>query len=103
MAMFMDVHTHMPGVTPEGLREAHNADLAIQDDEGVDFKQAWADPGTGHVFCAERRAGSVDPRAGGSRRRRDPRDHRDGASDSTSPCSRPLHRAQAEERNRRMP
>jgi hypothetical protein len=31
--------------------EAHNADLAIQDDERVSFKQAWADPTTGHVFC----------------------------------------------------
>ena len=27
------------------------ADLDIQDDEGVNFKQAWADPKTGHVFC----------------------------------------------------
>ena len=27
------------------------ADLAIQDDEGVNFKQAWADPASGMVFC----------------------------------------------------
>jgi hypothetical protein len=47
----MDVHTNMVGVTPEQLREAHQADLDIQDDEGVSFKQAWADPRTGHVFC----------------------------------------------------
>ncbi len=26
-------------------------DLAIQDDEGVSFDHAWADPVTGHVFC----------------------------------------------------
>ncbi|MDQ1708994.1 MAG: hypothetical protein QOG49_379 [Frankiaceae bacterium] len=51
MPVFMDVHTSMVGVTPEQLLEAHKADLAIQDDEGVDFKQAWADPKTGHVFC----------------------------------------------------
>ena len=51
MAQFMDVHTSMVGVTPEGLREAHQADLAIQGEEGVDFMQAWADPTTGHVFC----------------------------------------------------
>ena len=51
MAQFMDVHTSMKGVTDEALAEAHRADLAIQDDEGVDFKQAWADPSTGHVFC----------------------------------------------------
>ena len=48
---FMDVHTTMQGVTPEALREAHNADLAIQDEEHVNFKQAWADPESGMVFC----------------------------------------------------
>ena len=48
---FMDVHTSMVGVTAEQLHAAHQADLDIQDDEGVDFKQAWADPKTGHVFC----------------------------------------------------
>src|SRR5688572_26836290 len=51
MPEFMDVHTTMKGVTPEALAEAHNADLAIQDDEGVNFKQAWADPESGMVFC----------------------------------------------------
>jgi len=48
---FMDVHTGMVGVTAEALREAHNADLAIQDDEKVNFKKAWADPASGTVFC----------------------------------------------------
>jgi hypothetical protein len=48
---FMDVHTTMQGVTPEALAEAHNADLAIQDEEGVNFKHAWADPESGMVFC----------------------------------------------------
>jgi Protein of unknown function (DUF4242) len=51
MAQFMDVHTSMVGVTSEALAEAHQADLDIQDDEGVNFLQAWADPKTGHVFC----------------------------------------------------
>lgn len=51
MAQFMDVHTTMVGVTPEALHEAHQADLAIQGEEGVDFRHAWADPTTGHVFC----------------------------------------------------
>lgn len=47
----MDVHKSMQGVTPEGLKEAHDADLAIQDDEHVEFKHAWADPVSGMVFC----------------------------------------------------
>jgi len=51
MPEFMDVHTTMKGVTSDGLREAHNADLAIQDDENVNFKHAWADPESGMVFC----------------------------------------------------
>jgi hypothetical protein len=51
MPEFMDVHTTMQGVTPEALTAAHNADLAIQDDEHVNFKHAWADPDSGMVFC----------------------------------------------------
>jgi hypothetical protein len=51
MPEFMDVHTGMAGVTTEALHDAHQADLAIQDEEGVNFKQAWADPTTGMVFC----------------------------------------------------
>lgn len=51
MAEFMDVHRGMEGITSEGLLEAHNADLAIQDDEKVNFKHAWADPETGLVWC----------------------------------------------------
>jgi hypothetical protein len=51
MAEFMDVHRGMEGITPELLSQAHNADLAIQGEESVDFKHAWADPATGLVFC----------------------------------------------------
>lgn len=51
MPEYMDVHRGMVGVTPEQLLEAHNADLAIQDEEGVNFKHAWGDPETGVVFC----------------------------------------------------
>jgi Protein of unknown function (DUF4242) len=51
MPEFMDVHRSMQGVTQEQLKEAHDADLAIQDDEKVNFKQAWGDPISGMVFC----------------------------------------------------
>ena len=51
MAQFMDVHNSMVGVTAEALLAAHQADLAIEMEEGVTFKQAWADPVSGHVFC----------------------------------------------------
>ncbi len=51
MLRFMDVHRGMVGITPELLEEAHQADLAIQDEEGVNFTRAWADPESGIVFC----------------------------------------------------
>ncbi len=51
MPEYMDVHRGMVGITPDQLLEAHNADLAIQDDEKVNFKHAWADPSSGVVFC----------------------------------------------------
>lgn len=51
MPEYMDVHKSMKGVTPDQLRDAHNADLAIQDDESVNFKHAWVDPESGMVFC----------------------------------------------------
>ncbi|PPL20299.1 SCO4226 family nickel-binding protein [Microterricola pindariensis] len=51
MTQFMDVHHNMKGITPEQLLAAHNADVAIQDDEKVQFKQAWADPVSGRAFC----------------------------------------------------
>ncbi|MER8221258.1 SCO4226 family nickel-binding protein [Streptomyces sp. NPDC094143] len=51
MAKFMDVHHSMKGITEEQLREAHDADLAIQDEEQVSFEQAWADPESGLVYC----------------------------------------------------
>lgn len=51
MAKFMDVHTGMAGITAEALLAAHQADLAIQAEEGVNFEHAWADPVSGKVFC----------------------------------------------------
>jgi hypothetical protein len=51
MPEYMDVHEGMTGITAEALAAAHQADLDIQDEEGVNFKHAWADPKTGKVFC----------------------------------------------------
>jgi hypothetical protein len=51
MAKFMDVHSGFEGVTADQLREAHDADLAIENDEGVHFERAWMDPKAGKVFC----------------------------------------------------
>ena len=51
MAKFVDVHQGMFSVTPEALQAAHQADLDIQADEGVDFQHAWGDPVSGQVWC----------------------------------------------------
>lgn len=51
MGHFMDVHHGMRGITAEQLHEAHQADLAIEKDEGVHFERAWADPESGTVYC----------------------------------------------------
>jgi hypothetical protein len=51
MAKFMDVHEGFVGVTAEQLKAAHEADLAIEGDEGVHFERAWLDPEAGKVFC----------------------------------------------------
>jgi hypothetical protein len=51
MPEFMDVHNHMAGISADDLNAAHEADLAIQEEEGVVFKNAWADPVSGKVFC----------------------------------------------------
>ncbi|MDQ0677046.1 hypothetical protein QFZ30_000428 [Arthrobacter pascens] len=51
MTQFMDVHHNMIGITAEQLKAAHDADVEIQGDENVDFKQAWADPEAGVVYC----------------------------------------------------
>ena len=87
MPEFMDIHRGMEGITPEGLADAHQADLAIQDEEQVNFKHAWADPETGLVWClseAQQGGRHEDPRAGRAPDRR-------GVSGSGPGVVRPEH------------
>jgi hypothetical protein len=51
MAQFMDVHSGMKGLTAEQLKEEHAKDKAIDQQDGVNFVRAWADPESGKVFC----------------------------------------------------
>ncbi|GAA4452618.1 SCO4226 family nickel-binding protein [Phytohabitans houttuyneae] len=51
MGTFMDVHSGFVGVTADQLKEAHEADQAIEAEEGVHFERAWLDPESGKVFC----------------------------------------------------
>jgi hypothetical protein len=51
MPLYMDIHNHIPGLTREGVIDAHARDLAVQDKYGVKFLRYWYDQSTGKVFC----------------------------------------------------
>ena len=68
MALFMDVHNHVEGLTAEAVSGAHQRDLEVQAQYGVDYKQYWFDEGS--------RQG-VLPRRGAATPRRRPRVHRE--------------------------
>ncbi|HET6817024.1 MAG TPA: DUF4242 domain-containing protein [Mycobacteriales bacterium] len=51
MPLYMDVH-HLDGpVNAADVAKAHEADLAIQGDHGVDYKSYWVDEANGKIFC----------------------------------------------------
>jgi len=51
MALFMDVHHHVPGLTAEAVAAAHQKDLSVQAKYGVKFLRYWYDEATGKIFC----------------------------------------------------
>ena len=51
MPTFMDVHNMDGGVSAADVAEAHQADLATQDEYGVNYKQYWVDEKAGKIFC----------------------------------------------------
>ena len=50
MPLFMDVH-NVPGVKADDVAKAHQADLEIQAEHGVDYKSYWVDEANGKIFC----------------------------------------------------
>ena len=50
MATYMDVHD-IPGVKAEDVARAHEADVRVQAQYGVDYKYYWVDEENGKVFC----------------------------------------------------
>ena len=50
MPRYKDVH-NLPGVKAEAVAKAHEADLAIQGQYGVDYVHYWVDEAQGKVFC----------------------------------------------------
>jgi hypothetical protein len=51
MPLFMDIHRHMDGATPEALANAHQKDLAVQGKHGVEYLNYWFNDQEGTVFC----------------------------------------------------
>jgi class 3 adenylate cyclase len=51
MPIFMDVHDDLGDVTEEDIKNAHQQDLAIQDDYGVQFLTFWFNSADGQGFC----------------------------------------------------
>jgi leucyl aminopeptidase (aminopeptidase T) len=52
MPLFMDVHEELPeGATAADVASAHEEDLKIQDQYGVDYKSYWVDETNGKAWC----------------------------------------------------
>ncbi|MBU9945270.1 MAG: DUF4242 domain-containing protein [Dermatophilaceae bacterium] len=51
MALFMDVHTIDGGVAEADVANAHAADVAKQDEYGVNYLRYWVDEQAGKIFC----------------------------------------------------
>ena len=49
--LYMDIHRNVADLTMEGLREAHQNDLATQDKCGVIYHRYWFNEEAGTVFC----------------------------------------------------
>ena len=50
MPTFMDVHD-VPGVKAADVAGAHEKDLVVQAQYGVDYKHYWVDEAAGKIFC----------------------------------------------------
>ncbi len=52
MPLYMDVHRNLPhGASAADVASAHQADIAIQGQFGVTYRNYWVDDQAGRVFC----------------------------------------------------
>ena len=51
MPVYMDVHRNLEGLTAEGIADAHQKDLEVQDKHGVKCLNYWYNEETGTIFC----------------------------------------------------
>jgi hypothetical protein len=51
MALFMDVHHKVEGLTADAVAGAHQRDVEVQQKYGVEYRGYWFDEASGKVFC----------------------------------------------------
>lgn len=51
MPLYMDVHDHVEGLTAEAVAGAHQKDMEIQGQYGVNYINYWFNEAEGKVFC----------------------------------------------------
>ena len=51
MALFLDIHNRVDGLTEEAVTGAHQRDLEVQEKYGVKYLKYWFEETTGKVFC----------------------------------------------------
>ncbi len=51
MALYMDVHKNVEGLTAEAVAGAHQRDLEVQEKHGVEYLRYWYNADAGTVFC----------------------------------------------------
>ena len=51
MPLYMDVHTLGENVSMDDVAKAHRADLAHQDEHGVNYLRYWVNEAEGQIFC----------------------------------------------------
>jgi uncharacterized protein DUF4242 len=50
MTTYLDIHD-IPGVKADDVAAAHEADVRVQADYGVNYRHFWVDEEAGKVFC----------------------------------------------------
>ncbi|MBE7555601.1 MAG: DUF4242 domain-containing protein [Anaerolineales bacterium] len=51
MALYMDIHKRLDGLTTEAVTGAHQKDLEVQQKYGVKYLKYWFNEADGTVFC----------------------------------------------------
>ncbi len=51
MALYMDTHKAVPGLTADAVAGAHQRDLEVQEKHGVSYLKYWFNEGEGTVYC----------------------------------------------------